>query len=118
MITTHSIILYIVATIFGITGFVKLKLSLKNLAKMLPWTREFKPSTIRFLGFYELLGAILLAGPSIIKAAFYLTSYSAIGLSLVMILAGIYHSRKKQYSSLVINALLLVALLSIAFNFL
>ena len=114
--TNSLVILYILAIIFGITGFVKLKVKLKTLANMLPWTREFKPATVRFIGFTELLGAILLVGPGIFKSAHYLTSYSAIGLSLIMILAGIYHSRKKQFLALSINIILLAGTLSIAFG--
>ncbi len=112
----YQIVLYTLAVIFGIAGFIKLKFSKKKLAKSMPWTREFKPATIQFIGLFELLGALGLIIPTIIRTGYGLVTYAALGLGLIMILAGIYHSRRKEWASLIINFILLLLCLSISFN--
>jgi LPXTG-motif cell wall-anchored protein len=45
-----------------------------------------------------------------------LTPYAALGLSIIMVLAGIFHSRRKENAALIINFLLLAACLFVFFN--
>jgi uncharacterized membrane protein len=116
MITILKVIIYMLAATFAVVGMMKLKLDKKNLSRRLPWVLEFKPATIKFLGFIEIFGAICLAGPGLIGTAYQIIPYAAVGLCVLMILAGLYHSRKKEYTSLFINAILFALLAYVAFN--
>ena len=117
MSAIHSIILFGLAAIFATAGFLKLKIPKQKLHKSLPWTRDFKPATIKFIGFSEFSAALGLAGPKIIGFGYSLNSYAALGISLIMILAGIYHSRKKEYLALTINLIFFILCLLILFGF-
>jgi hypothetical protein len=111
----HSFILYLLAAIFALTGLLKISQNKQKLAKTLPWVREFKPATIKFIGFSEFSAALGFAGPSIIGFGDKLTPWAALGTSIIMILAGIYHSRRNEYGALFLNITLLFSSLMILF---
>jgi hypothetical protein len=64
-------------------------------------------SLVRFIGLMELLGAIGLILPAALRIFPKLTSYAALGLVLLQILAMIYHSIENELFMLPINLLLL-----------
>jgi len=113
--TLHNFILYLLAAIFALTGIMKISQPKQKLAKTFPWARNFKPITIKFIGFSEFSAALGLAGPSIIGFGNKLTPWAALGTSIIMILAGIYHSRRKEYGALFLNITLLFSSLMILF---
>jgi hypothetical protein len=111
------IVLYALAALFGFTGFIKISRNKQKLAKLLPWTKLFKPATIKFIGFSEFSAALGLAGPKIIGFGEKLTPYAGLGICIIMVLAGIFHSRRKEYSALIVNIILFIPAAYIAFNF-
>lgn len=115
MNSIYLFIQFLLAALFAIAGILKISQPKQKLSRTLPWTRDFKPATIKFIGFCEFSAALGLAGPTVLGFGYRLTPWAAIGISIIMALAGIYHSRRKEYSSLIVNALLLVSALVVAF---
>lgn len=114
---SQEILVYILAVFFAGIGFSKLKIHWTKLAFLFPWAKDFKPVTIRFIGFMELLAAGLLILPFITGKVFAITSWTAIFLCILMALAGIYHSRKREYKWLFINIAIFVLTLLVAFHY-
>ena len=115
MTEIQIIVLFILAILFFTVGIAKISQNKIKLANSMPWTREFKPVTIKFIGFLEISASFGLVGPIIIGFGNPMTPYAALGLSLIMVLAGIYHSHRKQYYSLFLNLVLLLLCLYIVF---
>lgn len=107
MSTFYNFSLLLLGSLFFIAGLVKISRPKQKLFKTFPWTRDFKPATIKFIGFLEFSASLGLVGPMVIGFGHYLTPYAALGICIIMALAGIYHSRKKEFGSLVINAMIL-----------
>ena len=107
MSTFYHFSLLLLGSLFFIVGLVKISRPKQKLFKAFPWTRDFKPATIKFIGFLEFSASLGLVGPMIIGFGDRLTPYAALGICLIMALAGIYHSRKKEFGSLAINAIVL-----------
>ena len=82
----------------------------------MPWIKDFKPATITFIAFLEISASIGLVGPSFIGYAYIITNYAAIGICILMVLAGIYQSRKYAYKALVLNIALFLLSMVVAFN--
>jgi len=107
MNTYYNFSLLLLGSFFFIVGLVKISKPKQKLFKAFPWTKDFRPATIKFIGFLEFSASLGLAGPMVIGFGHYLTSYAALGICIVMVLAGIYHSRRKEFGYLFINAMIL-----------
>lgn len=70
---------------------------------------------IRFIGISEIAGATGLILPSILDIYPYLTSISALCLGLIMIPAAIIHYKRKEHQSVVVNVVILLVCLTIAY---
>ncbi|SDD06888.1 DoxX family protein [Glycomyces harbinensis] len=80
----------------------------EKLAPNMPWVNDFSSGTVKLVGIVELAAAVGLILPALTGIAVILTPLAAVGLVVVMILAAVYHARKKEYSAIGINAVLLV----------
>lgn len=100
----------LLAAMFLMAGINKVTKSKEDLAKMLPWTAEYSLGFTRFIGAAEVLGALGLVLPGITGIAGILTPLAAVGLAIIMVLAGIFHVKRKENSALGMN----IALLAIA----
>lgn len=67
---------------------------------------------IVFVGIVEILGAIGLILPWLLDIAPILTPLAAIGIAIIMVLAAIYHGKRKE--SIVVNIIILVLALFVA----
>jgi uncharacterized membrane protein YphA (DoxX/SURF4 family) len=90
----------ILAALFVTAGITKLTQPADKLAKSLPWTRDFSPAAVRFIGVAEFLGAVGLVLPALTRIAPALVPVAACGLAVVMVLASAYHFRKKELSAI------------------
>lgn len=106
-----NIALWIVQILLGLAfaaaGIMKSTQPKEKLAANMPWVNDFSAGTVKFVGIAELLGAIGLIAPWATDIAPILTPLAATGLALTMLLAAIYHLRKKEYQAIGINAVLL-----------
>jgi hypothetical protein len=95
---------------FSLNGFGKIvwyNPGLWNQAlQEVPWFSAVPRDLLIFIGVCEFLGGVGLILPAMTGVKPKLTPFAAIGLTLVMILAAIFHIVRGEYSFVVINALL------------
>ncbi|SHN10327.1 DoxX family protein [Chitinophaga sp. CF418] len=90
-----NIILWI-AQVFLAAGFLwaaamKLLQPIEKLAAMWPWTGQVSPLIVRLLGVIDLLGALGLILPSLLRIKPGLTAITAIAIIVLMICASVFH---------------------------
>jgi putative oxidoreductase len=82
-----------------------------NLPVMLHWVLDLhhsSPGLSAFIGVSELLGAVGLILPGLIKWQPRLTPLAAFGLAIAMGLAAVYHLHRGEMANIGINAILFV----------
>jgi uncharacterized membrane protein len=98
----------------GATKALRPKDKLTNL----PWTEDYSAGTVKFIGIAEFLGGIGLILPWLTGIAPVLTPIAAVGLVIVQVLAIVAHVRRREFSVIPMNVvLLLIALLIAIFRF-
>jgi putative oxidoreductase len=106
-----SVVLWIVqvllALAFLMAGFMKLTQPIATLNKRMAWTAAVPSSLVRFIGLAELLGGVGLILPMLTGVLPWLTVAAAIGLSIVMVSAAVFHLARHEASQAPINIVLL-----------
>jgi putative oxidoreductase len=100
----------LLASMYLMAGFSKAFQPMEELSKMLPWVASMSPGLVRFIGLSELLGALGLLLPSLLRIQPKLTPLAAFGLVVVQVLATIFHVMQGEVSTLGMN----IALMAIA----
>lgn len=98
----------LLALLFLANGIGKLTQSPDALFKRAPSLRAVSMRLIRFIGTAELLGAIGLIIPSVIRIAPMLTPAAAAGLVLLMVCATAFHAARKEYTQCGVTIVILV----------
>lgn len=98
----------VLAAMFLMAGMQKATQPKEKLAAKLPWVEDYSRSTVRFIGIFELLGAIGLVVPAATGILPVLTPLAATGLALVMMLAMTAHRRRREPGAIAFNAALFV----------
>ncbi|MCR8657694.1 DoxX family protein [Paenibacillus endoradicis] len=80
----------------------------------LPWVKDYSRGYVAFIGISEVLGGIGLIVPYATGIAPVLTSIAAIALAVVMVFAAVFHAKRKEYSGLVMNIILLALAVFVA----
>lgn len=96
----------ILAVTFAMAGFMKLATPIPELATSMAWAGDVPALMVRFIGVSELLGAIGLIIPALTRIKPEYTTYAAIGLVTVMVLAAIFHLIRGEFPFIMINAIL------------
>lgn len=96
----------ILAAIFLMAGSMKATQPIETLAGSMSWVNNFQSSMVRFIGTMEILGAIGLLLPSILRIKPILTPIAALGIILIMVFAFIYHVIHAEYPLLGVNIFL------------
>ncbi|MDX2283937.1 MAG: DoxX family protein [Bacteroidia bacterium] len=102
--------------LFALAGAMKATLPLDQLAQMMAWVPSFPPALVRFVGISDFLGGIGLILPAALRIRPQLTSWAAIGLSVIMVLAAALHASRGEYAGIGVNAVFLLMLLFIAWG--
>lgn len=98
----------------GATKALRPKDKLTNL----PWTEDYSAGTVKFIGVAEFLGGLGLILPWLTGIAPVLTPIAAVGLVIVQALAIGAHVRRREFSVIPMNVvLLLIALFIAVFRF-
>jgi putative oxidoreductase len=117
-----SIALWIVqgllALAFLLAGLMKSFSPLENLKKNMAWVGDVPAGLVRFIGIVEILGALGLILPKLTKIVPQLTIAAAIGLVLVMLSAAVFHARRKEFSNIGIDIVLLLLAAFVAVGYL
>jgi uncharacterized membrane protein YphA (DoxX/SURF4 family) len=104
------------AAAFVLAGVMKSTQPKEKLQPNLPWVEDFSIGTIRLIGVAELLGGIGLILPAVTGIAPILTPIAAACLAFVMVLAAVTHIRRKEPSGVVVNAVLFVLAVFVAWG--
>jgi uncharacterized membrane protein YphA (DoxX/SURF4 family) len=109
-VKTYNILLWIaqvlLAVMFGMAGLMKTSQPITSLAEMLPWVEQSPELLVRFIGVSELLAAVGLLLPAILKIQPKLTAFAGLGLTVIMLLALIFHISRGEYEAIGINVIL------------
>jgi putative oxidoreductase len=97
-------------------GYVKAFRPIAEIAPTIFWAPALPELLVRFIGISELLGALGLILPAALKIRPQLTTLAAAALSLVMLLANIYHITKGEFFVLPMTMAFLFILLFIAYG--
>lgn len=97
------IVQFLLAAMFIMAGANKLFQPISELSKMLPWVTSVPEGLIRFIGASELAGGIGILVPSVARIQPKLTVLAAIGLALIMLLAGIFHMSRGEFPAIAMN---------------
>lgn len=106
----------LLAAAFAIARVLKSTQPKERLAPQLPWVEDFSPTTVRFIGSVEFLGALGLILPGVTGIAPVLTPLAATGIVVIMVLAIVVHTRRKEPSGIATNVILLIPAAVIAWG--
>jgi uncharacterized membrane protein YphA (DoxX/SURF4 family) len=82
----------LLAAAFFMAGFMKITTPIDDLAANgMSFVNNFSEGMVRFIGISEVLGGIGLIFPALLRIKPILTPIAAIALTIVMVLAAIYH---------------------------
>ena len=102
------IIQVLLALTFLATGTTKLIRPRLALAGQMAWVEDFSDAQVKGIGALEVLGAIGLIGPALLRVATFLTPLAAVGLILDMAGAALTHIRRGESQMVVVNAFLAI----------
>jgi uncharacterized membrane protein len=115
-----NVFLWIVQAFLGasfvVSGLIKATRPKDKLLGMFPWVEDFSPWTVRFIGVMGLLGGLGMILPAATGIAPVLTPLAGVGIALLMVLAADVHIRRKESSSVVVNAILLMLAVLVAWG--
>ena len=115
-----NIILWILQILLALVylnaGFLKTFKSIQEIAPSIFWAPSVPEPLVRFIGISELLGAIGLVLPGAIKIGPQLTTLAAGGLTLIMLLANIFHISRGEFFILPMTGLLFLLLAFITYG--
>ena len=106
----------ILAAMFLMSGFMKLSQPIDQLSKMLPWAAQVPEALVRFIGVAEVLGAVGLILPSLLRIKPKLTPIAAVGLALVMLFAVVFHISRGETPMIGMNFILIAIAAFIAWG--
>lgn len=102
--------------LFLMAGLTKATSQIESLQSQMSWVNHFPEFMVRFIGIAELLGALGLLLPSILKIKPVLSIWAALGLFAIMIFASIFHFLHAEYNFIGINVIFAIFLGFIAWG--
>lgn len=106
----------LLALLFTYTGFTKVFKGKVAFSNSKGWEEDYKPSTLKFFGILELLGAIGLVVPYFTNILPILTPVAATALSMVMAGAILAHIRREEHKMILLNIIVIFLLAGIGFE--
>jgi uncharacterized membrane protein YphA (DoxX/SURF4 family) len=81
-----------------------------------PWIQDSSKGFVQFIGVVEILGALGLVLPLLTGILPSLTTLAALGISLTMLFAAIFHAKRKENPAIIINLILLALAVFVAYG--
>lgn len=106
----------LLAAVFTMAGVMKTTQPIHKLVGTVPYANDLTPGTVRLIGAVELAAALGLVLPATAGTAMVLTPLAALGLAVVMALAGTFHLRRREYSAIGMNGVLLALSVVVAWG--
>lgn len=117
---TMHVALWIAQVLLGgmmlMAGLGKALQPVDALAEAIPWTTDVPIALTRFIGVSELLGALGLILPSLLRIKPILTVLAALGLVTIMVLAAIFHATRGEFAAIGFNVPLMAVAAFIAWG--
>ncbi|RLK55053.1 DoxX family protein [Actinokineospora cianjurensis] len=116
-----NVVLWIAASLlaaaFLAAGLLKVAQPKAKLAESgLGWVEDFGAGTVKAIGAIEALGALGLVLPALVDIAPVLVPIAATGLAVAMVGAVAVHVRRREYSSIGVNVVLLAIAVFVAWG--
>ena len=86
-------------------AWMKLFQPVDKLAAMWPWAAQVSESFLKFTGIVDLLGSLGLILPGLLKIKPRLTFFAAMGIIILMIVAGIFHISRGEGALIIPNVI-------------
>lgn len=93
----------ILVALFLVTGAVLKFQPIEKIAAMMPWAGQVPAAVVRLLGVIDLLGALGLILPSLLRIKPLLAVWAAIGVVVLMVCATIFHVSRGEASVVGVN---------------
>ena len=106
----------VLAAMFLMAGFMKLTTPIDKLSETIPWAKDVSAALVRFIGASELLGALGLVLPALLRVKTWLTPLAAVGIALIMIFAIVFHVLRGEMSATGFNVIIMVLALFVAWG--
>ena len=113
---TLWILQFLLAAMFLMAGFMKLSQPIDELSKSLPWAAQVPEGLVRFIGAAEVLGALGLILPALLRIKPILTPIAALGIATVMLFAIFFHGSRGENSAIGMNVVLIIIAALIAWG--
>ena len=97
-------------------GYLKTFRPIQEIAPTIFWAPLLPEPLVRFIGISELLGAVGLILPGLLKIRPQLTTLAAVGLTLVMLSANVFHIVRGEFFVLPMTILFLLLLAFVAYG--
>lgn len=97
-------------------GAVMKFMPIETIAAMMPWTGELPELLVRLLGLTDLLGALGLIFPALLRIRPQLTAWAAVGVVALMLSAIVFHVSRGEASVIGFNIFLLLLAVFIAWG--
>lgn len=114
------IILWVLQILIGGTfimaGAAKAFQPIAELAAQIVWPGDIPAILTRFIGVSELLGGLGLILPAALRIQPRLTPFAAMALSVIMLLAALFHLYRGEYNAILMNVILGTLTLFIAWG--
>ena len=95
---------------------MKLSQPIEELSKSLPWASQVPEGLVRFIGAAEVLGAVGLILPALLRIKPILTPIAALGIATVMLFAIFFHGSRGENSAIGMNVVLILIAALIAWG--
>ncbi len=104
----------VLAVVFLVVGFV-MAYRYESAKKYLAWVNELPEIIVKILGGLQVLGAVGLIAPMFFPEHAWMTAVVASGLAMLMMMAVIFHLRRHDSDTALLNGLLAVMLLVVTY---
>lgn len=116
-----EIVLWILQALLGV-GFIAIGFShatrVEEIAKFprMRWIADVPPRLMNLIGLLEMAGGVGVILPALTGIWPWLTAWAATGLALIMLFAAIFHLVRREYPSLLPNAVLFALAALVAYG--
>ncbi|MBU3994183.1 putative membrane protein YphA (DoxX/SURF4 family) [Pseudarthrobacter oxydans] len=105
----------LLALVFLLAGAMKIARTKEQLAASgMGWTENFSGGWVKLIGAAEVLGAVGVLVGGLVPVLAWAAPAASFGLAVIMVGAIVTHARRKEWSMIAINAILLALALFVA----
>ena len=104
----------VLAAVFLLTGVTK-AFRYEKARDLFPWVKDVPRALVQVIGIAEILGAVGLILPALTGIYSWLTPVAAVALALLMLMAAMFHTLRREKAEAALNVVLLFMLAFVAY---